>query len=147
MSALPVAYVDIRFSAHATEDVNKVVLAVRNLLPTEEDEELEFNQTVVEGHYGNPITFFEKRIEDATLIKRLIDNLASNLSSLDKEELTRDIDRCVEKGNLYIRLDKQAAFLGIVKLVNSDPIRVRIRFRKSKLEDVIEICKEFGLIT
>ncbi|MFA5365435.1 MAG: RNA-binding domain-containing protein [Candidatus Bathyarchaeia archaeon] len=144
---LPVAYVDIRFSAHATEDVNKVVAAVRNILPTEEDEEFEYNQSVVEGHYGNPITFFEARIDDSKLISRLIENLAANLSSLDKEELTREINRCVEKGNLYIRLDKQTAFLGKLKLVTSDPIRVRIRFRKSKLEDVIQICKEFGLIT
>ena len=34
-----------------------------------------------------------------------------------------------------------------IKLVTSDPIRVRIRFRKNKTEDVAEICRELGVLT
>ena len=59
----------------------------------------------------------------------------------------REIHRCVEKGSLYLRLDKQAALQSKIKLVTSDPIRIRIRFRKSKIEDVIKICREIGMIT
>jgi len=57
------------------------------------------------------------------------------------------MNRCVEKGSLYIRLDKQAALQGKIKLVTSDPIHMRIRFRKSKIEDVIQICREIGMVT
>jgi len=144
---LPVAYVDIRFCAHATEDVDKVVMAVQNVLPSDHIEDITFNRSNLEGHYGNPITFFHARIKDKETVRALVENLSANLSSLDKEELGRTMNRCVEKGSLYIRLDKQAALQGKIKLVTSDPIHMRIRFRKSKIEDVIQICREIGMVT
>lgn len=147
MSQLPIAYVDIRFCAHATEDPDKVMKAVYNIFPAEQSEELTFNKSSLEGHYGNPITFFETRIKDKETIKALVENLSANLSSLDKDELGRELHRCVEKGSLYLRLDKQAALQGKIKLVTSDPIRIRIRFRKNQLEDVTEICREIGMLT
>ena len=147
MSQPSIAYVDIRFFAHATEDLDKVVKAVQNILPSDHVEDITFNRSKLEGHYGNPITIFETRIKDKEMIRALVENLSANLSSLDKEELDREIRRCVEKGNLYIRLDKQAAFQGKIKLVTSDPIRIRIRFRKSKIEDIIEVCREIGMLT
>jgi RNA binding exosome subunit len=146
LSQLPVAYVDVRFCAHSTEDVDKVVMAVQNILPSDHIEDISFKRSNLEGHYGNPITFFETRIKDKETARALVENLSSNLSSLDKEELGRTINRCVEKGSLYIRLDKQAALKGKIKLVTSDPIHIRIRFRKSRIEDVIEICREIGMI-
>jgi len=139
--------VDIRFCAHATEDVDKVVEAVHNILPSDKLEDITFNRSCVEGHYGNPITFFETRIKDKETVRALVENLSVTLSSLDKEELGRTINRCVEKGSIYIRLDKQAALQGKIKFVTSDPIRIRIRFKKSKLEDVTEICREIGMLT
>ena len=147
MSQLPVAYVDVRFCAHATEDLDKVMEAVQNVLPSDHIEDITFNRSNLEGHYGNPITFFETRIKDKETVRALVEKISANLSSLDKEELGRTINRCVEKGSLYIRLDKQAALQGKIKLVTSDPIRIRIRFQKSKIEDVIEICREIGMIT
>ena len=144
---LPIAYVDIRFCAHATEDQDKVMKAVYNIFPADQSEELTFNTSSLEGHYGNPITFFETRIKNKETIRALVENLSANLSSLDKDELGRELHRCVEKGSLYLRLDKQAALQGKIKLVTSDPIRMRIRFRKNKLEDVTEICREIGMLT
>jgi RNA binding exosome subunit len=144
---LPIAYVDIRFCAHATEDPDKVMKAVYNIFPSDKTEEITFNKSSLEGHYGNPITFFETRIKDKETVRALVENLSANLGSLDKEELSRELNRCVEKGSLYLRLDKQAALQGKIKLVTSDPIRIRIRFRKNKLEDVTEICREIGMLT
>jgi len=144
---LPVAYVDVRFCAHATEDVDKVMEAVQNVLPSEHMEDISFKRSNLEGHYGNPITFFDARIKHKETVRALVENLSANLSSLDKDELGRTINRCVEKGSLYIRLDKQAALQGKIKFATSDPIRIRIRFRKNKTEDVIKICREIGMIT
>ena len=121
--------------------------AVQNILPSDHIEDISFKRSNLEGHYGNPITFFETRIKDKETVRALVENLSSNLSSLDKEELGRTMNRCVEKGSLYIRLDKQAALQGKIKLVTSDPIHIRIRFKKSKIEDVIKICREIGMIT
>ena len=146
MSQLPVAYVDVRFCAHATEDLDKVVEAVQNVLPSDHTEEVTFERSDLEGHYGNPITFFDARIKNKETVKAVVENIATNLSQVDKEELDRTIDRYVEKGSLFIRLDKQAAFRGKTKFATSDPIRVRIRFRKNRTEDVIQICREIGIL-
>jgi RNA binding exosome subunit len=147
LSQLPVAYVDVRFCAHATEDVDKVMEAVQNVLPSDNIEDITFKRSNLEGHYGNPIIFFDTRIKHKETVRALVENLSANLSSLDKEELDRTINRCVEKGSLYIRLDKQAALKDKIKFATSDPIRIRIRFRKNKTEDVIQICREIGMIT
>jgi RNA binding exosome subunit len=146
LSQLPIAYVDIRFCAHATEDLDKVMKAVYNIFPSDQTEEIAFNKSSLQGHYGNPITFFETRIKDKVTVRALVENLSNTLSSLDKEELGRELHRFVEKGSLYLRLDKQAALQGKIKFVTSDPIRIRIRFIKSKLEDVTEICRKIGMI-
>ena len=148
LSQLPVAYVDVRFCVHATEDVDKVMKAIQTVLPIEnEEDEITFNENATEGHYGNPITFFETRIKNKKVINAIIDNLSDKLGSLDKTQLSETLDRCFEKGSLFLRLDKQAAMQGKIKLVNSDPIRIRIRFRKSKLDDVIQVCKEIGMLS
>lgn len=147
MPQFPVAYVDVRFCAHATENVEKVMTAVQNVLAIEnEEDEIAFNKNSLEGHYGNPITFFDARIKDKTDIKALVENLSKNLGSFDKTELASTLERCFEKGSLYLRVDKQAAFQGKIKLVKSDPIRIRLRFRKTKLEDVTQVCKEIGML-
>lgn len=146
MSQLPIAYVDIRFCAHATEDINKVVKAVQNTVPNDHVKDIEFKGSILEGHYGNPITFFETRIKEKEIVKAIVENISANLNLFEKEQLGKEIHRFVEKGNLYIRLDKQAAFQGKIKLATSDPIRMRVRFRKKKLDDIIETCQKIGIL-
>ena len=144
---MPVAYVDVRFCVHATEDEDKVLAAFENVLPIEiEEDKIAFTKSTIEGHYGNPITFFEARIKKQKAIKALVENLSAKLGSLNKSELASTLERCFEKGSLFLRIDKQAAFEGKIRLVTSDPIRIRIRFRQSKLDTVTQVCKEIGLL-
>ncbi len=147
MSQLPIANIHIRFCAHATEDLDKVVTAVQNVLPNDYIEDITFSRINLEGHYGNPITFFETKIKKKEIVLALVENLSANLSSLDKEELGREVHKHVDDGSLYLRLDKQAALQNKIKLVTSDPIRIRIRFHKSMIEDIIEVCREIGMIS
>jgi len=146
LSPTPIAYIDIRVFVHATEDLNKVVQAVQRILPADHVDSIVFKRNNLRGHYGNPITLFETRIKREEIIKPLIEKLSTNLSGLDKEALLREIELHLEKGSLYIRLDKQAALQGEFKLCTADPIRVRIRFRKDKLEGIVKVCREIGLL-
>lgn len=143
---MPIAYIDIRFFVHATEDLDKVVEAVQRVIPSDYMDDIVFKKANLKGHYGNPITLFQTRIKKKEIIKAFVENLSSRLDNLDKEMLRREIDLHVEKGSLYVRLDKQAALQGELKLCTADPIRVRIRFRKSKLEDVVQVCRELGIL-
>jgi len=143
---MPIAYVDISYFAHATEDENKVIEAARHLLPTTEVEKIIFKKNSLRGHHGNPITLFESRIKEKEIVGTVVRNLSSCLSPLDKERLLKEVGLHLENGNLYLRFDKQAAFLGQLKLGISDPIRVRLRFKKSRLEDIVQICREIGML-
>lgn len=146
MSQVPITYIDIRFFNHATEDPNKVTAAVHNVLPTNHVDDITFSRRNLRGHFGNPITLFEARIGDKKIIKAFVENLSARLSEFDKETLRKEIDRHVEKGSLYVRLDKQAALHGELKTCTADPIRVRLRFKKANIQEIIKICQELNLL-
>jgi len=144
--ALSISEVGISCFAHATEDEGKVLEALRHMLPQAQTDMISFVKTKACGHYGNPIVMFEARIKEKDVVGAVVENLALNLSPLDKETLINEIGKHVEKGSFYLRLDKQAAFEGETRLASADPIRVRLRFKKSRLEDIIEICREIGML-
>jgi RNA binding exosome subunit len=146
LSGVPIAYADVSSFAHATEDEIKVIEATRKVLPATHLEDVFFNRRCLQGHHGNPIVFFEARITEKEVLKIFVENLASNLCVLDKETLLKEVSSHVDKGKLYLRFDKQAAFQGTLKLGVADPIHVRLRFNKNKLEDVVNICKKIGLL-
>jgi hypothetical protein len=145
-SKSPIAYIDIRTFAHATEDTEKVLTALHNTLPPETIQTVNFQKTNLTGHHGNPITLIETRIKDKNTAQAAFQKLATSLSIIDKEQLNSEIKQHLEKGNLYLRLDKQNAYLGQIKLCQTDPIRLRIHFKKHAPQEVIEICQKYGLL-
>lgn len=145
-SKIPIGYIDIRIFAHATEDADKVLTAARNILPSESIDTVLFKRINLTGHHGNPIILLEARIKDRSIAKAFFEKLSLGLSILDKESLSSEIIQRLEKGNLYVRLDKQSAYLNKLKLSSADPIHLRIHFKKHSQEEIIDICKKFGLI-
>lgn len=145
-SPIPISYVDVRVFAHATEDLDKVQTAARNTLPQESVDTVTFKKTALTGHHGNPITLFEARIKNKKVARAFLEKLASGLSIMDKEALNSEIAQHLESGNLYIRLDKQSAYLGEFRLGSTDPIHLRMHFRKPSTEEVIDTCRKFGLL-
>ncbi len=145
-SKTPIAYIDIRTSAHATEDTDKVQKAIQNTLPPDLIDTVAFQETNLTGHHGNPITLIQTRIKDKQATQKTFEKLSTSLSIMDKELLNNEIRQHLEKGNLYLRLDKQNAYLNQLKLGQADPIHLRIHFKKHAPEEVIEICRKFGLL-
>jgi hypothetical protein len=142
----PVAYIDVRTLAHATEDEDKVQEAMLNTLPGQQAHTIVFRKSSLTGHHGNPIVLLETRIKDKGAAEEALQKLASGLSIMDKKLLGSEIERHLEKGNLYIRLDKQSAYMNQIKLSNIDPIHVKVHFKKSDTEQVVRICRDSGLI-
>ncbi len=145
-SKVPIDYVDLRIFAHATEDSDKVLASVRNLIPSESVDRVAFTKTALTGHHGNTITLLETRIKEKKTAQQFMEKLSSSLSIMDKESLNSEIDQHLEKGNLYLRLDKQSAYLNELKLGSTDPIHLRIHFKKHRQEEVMEICRKLGLL-
>ena len=123
--------IDIRFSSaeinivvHATENENKILHSLYDVLSIPAEK---FSCSVSEGHWGNKILTLTATI-DSQGAKDLILKIMSLLNSLDRYHLSNFFDKYVdEKGNLYIRLDKQRICKGRISLSESDSIRIRFR--------------------
>ena len=150
MEKLPqAASAELSVISHATEDVEKVCQAARNILPAELRGKITFKRTSLTGHHGNPITGLKAALIDWNMTERFIKDLVLRLSSLDKTLLSDNLDQCIDHdGNLYLRFDKQAAYRGEIRLRQDDPIRMKLKFhrKRCKTESVRRICKEMGLI-
>ncbi len=145
-SKLPIAYVDIRVFAHATEDPQKVQTAVRNLMPDELAQTILFELSILTGHHGNPITLVTAQLTERKLLPKMLEKIGAGLNSLDKEQLCTNLKLHLEKGNLYLRFDKQAAFLGQLRFTQIDPIHVKIHFKNRTPEQIAELCKSAGML-
>jgi RNA-binding protein len=123
-SSVKFSAAEIYLVLHATEDGSKVLQAIEDvvLVPTNR-----FASSSSEGHYKNKI-FLQKAILSSQEAGSLAKKVFSLLNSADREHLSRFLrDYSDEKGNLYIRLDKQRMCLGRVTLSEADAIRIRFK--------------------
>ena len=142
----PIGYIDVRVFAHATEDSEKVLVAVRNLLPLELNESVVFQKTQLTGHHGNPIILFETKLDGKQALPSILQKIGSGLTSLDKEQLDSNIKKHLEKRNLFLRFDKQSAFQGEVRFSQNDPIHFKIHFKNKTFEEITAICRDAGML-
>ena len=130
------AAAEVNLVLHATEDESKVLKAIEEILLVPSTR---FLRSSSEGHYKNKIVLQKALLsskEAAMLAKRVI----SLLNSTDREHLSRLVnDYADEKGNLYIRLDKQRICQGRVLLSETDAIRIRFKpIRRFKPSDSVQ---------
>ena len=140
---------DVASFIHATEDPDKVIAACRNVLPADYADEITFDRRDLLGHYRNPITLLRARIKQRQVLEAFIDNLAGRLSDGEKRLLSADVSRRIDdRGALYLRLDKQEAFQGQMKLGNMNPIRITLKLfrRRKSLEETIAFYCSLGLL-
>jgi RNA binding exosome subunit len=142
----PIGYIDVRVFAHATEDPEKVLAAVRNILPEELSENAVFQKTSLTGHHGNPIILFRNKLTDKQALPTVLQKIGAGLTALDKETLERDMKLHLEKGNLYLRFDKQSAYQSEVRFSQNDPIHFKIHFKNKTAKEIVEICRNAGLL-
>ncbi|HEU0143801.1 MAG TPA: RNA-binding domain-containing protein [Nitrososphaera sp.] len=115
---------EINLVLHATEDEDRVLKAIEDVLQVQSKR---FSSSYSEGHFKNRIVL-QKAILSSHEAGSLARRVVSLLNSTDREHLSRLIhEYSDEKGNLYIRLDKQRICQGRVSLSESDAIRIRFK--------------------
>ncbi len=147
LSLMSIAYIDVRFFVHATEDPDKAVKAIQNILPAQYVDDIVFEMHSLQGHYGNPILLFETRIKKSEVTMAFGKDLLSHLEESYRGTTHDELGVPMENGNVYLRRDKQAAFEGELERCNADPIRLRIRFKKGKTKDFVRTYQELGKAT
>jgi len=134
--------VEVSAFSHATEDEDKVEKAMKNLLP-EENRDLWLTRKTLKGYHGDPITIVTGKIRTNKGATGVLRRVVQELSSLDQQRLLDELEeRLDEGGNLYIRLDKQNAYLGKVRLLETDPVKMKFRLRIPHGKDRAEYVRE-----
>lgn len=127
---------------HATEDLDKVVEAVMNVLPTRARRRLRLKVKELKGHYGNPIKLLRARTRDASLASAVLRHVIASLPNPERAEVITNLERRLSGGFLFLRLDKQRAFLGEVRLCEVDPIWMKFSLVSSKPDEVRKALEE-----
>ena len=121
----PIRSLEVTYHLHATEDPEKVALAVAATMTagaaSQEDE--------MEGHYGNTITAVRIHLVGDEAWKAF-ERILTRLTPERKEHLVHNLNSYVDEHSvLYLRFDKQGLFKGSLALDSPDPVRVKVRPR------------------
>jgi len=131
--------VNLRVFCHATEERSKVKQALEFLLPGGT-----LTESQTEGHHGNPIVIYEMKTGKRSDANKFWKGIRESVS---REELVDGIEARIDKDCvLYLRLDKQKAYLGKTEMVkHEDVIAVssKIESHPKKRETAIKNALEF----
>src|SRR5256885_1020497 len=126
MAKLPIHWIEVRTYSHATEDEGRVEAALAFALP-----EGESVREVLEGHFGNALVRFTRRIKDGKSIRAIWERWSTaGLPQSSESDVEAGVD---EAGALHFRLNKQAGFLERWALAkDSDAIDVKSAGRRPR---------------
>jgi len=136
MPRVPFHYIDLRTFCYATEDEKRVEDTLRTFLP----EEFDLDRVENAGHHGDRIVVLSARVETADEMRVVLDRLAE-LDAIDRvlEELE---DRVDDNCSFFLRLDKQAAFNGLVRLGEGITLRAKVEAYPAKHEKAVANARE-----
>jgi len=114
--------IEVSTIAHATEDINKVKKALLNIIDPELKKHAKIKTTTVKGYYGNPITLL-KLILRGNKASKAFSYILSKLDPMEKKLLSLSLEERLDRtNNLYIRLSKQDAYLGRLRIFEGDDV-------------------------
>jgi len=128
-------YIHLRTIAQATEDPEKVRSALKLLLPPPgqlaKKDSITVHETVTTGYHGNSIIVMEAELKQNKDCQYVIDRIREHLGPAGISRLVAELPQRVDYDcNLYIRFNKQEAYLGkLMTTTKSDSILVRIKIK------------------
>jgi len=138
--------------AHATEDQDKVKIAMWALCPQQEFHS-KIDEKRLKGHYGNEIHLLTMIIPPRKT-QTFTEFLWRRLSSLDQQSILDAIERHLDERNvLHLRLSKQDGFSGRFRVADDDIIKVELAFRTSSAppqnasDEIRELLKQLDHVS
>ncbi|MFC7007532.1 RNA-binding protein [Halalkalicoccus salilacus] len=136
MASVPFHYVDLRAFCYATEDEKRVDDALRTYLP----EEFPIEREETEGYHGDRILVLSARVENADDVRHVLSQLRES-ADFGRIEAELD-DRVTENCELFLSLDKQAAFHDEVALGEGITFRAKVEAYPAKKATAVENVRE-----
>ena len=107
---------------HATEDISKFLKSFEEIFELKK-EEFTVNQTT--GHFENPITMLNAKIEK-NQAQKFVEKLVESLSNHQIKEVIEEIEERTVDSRFHIRLDKQEFIKGNLVFKEKNAIKVKI---------------------
>ena len=120
---------------HATEDISKFLKSFEEIFELKEGD-FTVNQTT--GHFENPITILNAKIEK-NQAQKFVEKLVESLSNDQIRELIGEIEERTVDSRFHIRLDKQEFIKGNLILKEKDAIKVKIHTPIYNKKDTVKI--------
>ena len=136
MPSVPFHYVDLRTFCYATEDEKRVEQALRAFLP----EEYEVERVTNTGFHGDRIVVLSARVDNADDVRHVLSRL-TDLPEIDAV-IDQLEDRVDDNNSLFLRLDKQAAFRGELRLGAGLTLRAKVEAYPAKREKAVANARE-----
>lgn len=120
---------------HATEDISKFLKSFEEIFELKEGD-FTVNQTT--GHFENPITVLNAKIEK-NQAQKFVEKLVRSLSNDQIKELVKEIEERTVDSRFHIRLDKQEFIKGNLMFKEKDAIKVKIHTPIYNKKDTVKI--------
>ncbi|ASJ08659.1 hypothetical protein A3L11_05225 [Thermococcus siculi] len=148
MAQLKAHHVRLTTFIQATEDEDKVLEAIATFIPEEIDEDdVLFDIDETTGFFGNPIKVVNAEIKRSKAVRAFLKYFKELLSEEDRRYLLEHLNEKVdEEGTLYVRFNKQKAYLGEVEIdEGADVIQIRIKVKAFPMrkEAVVKAVREW----
>jgi RNA binding exosome subunit len=135
--------ISYRVFVYGTENEEKVREAIKTLFPNSHPQ-----TETIEGYFKNPVLILHDKLSKKRETKEFI-KILQNLDSSTKKRVLNELNNKMDdKGNLFLRFDKQRAYQGDLKIIeHGDAVHVKIKIAAypAKKEKAMELAKEiFG---
>jgi len=120
---------------HATEEITKFLKSFEEMFELKEGD-FTVNQTT--GHFENPITILNAKIEK-NQAQKFVEKLVGSLSNDQIKELIEEIEERTVDSRFHIRLDKQEFIKGNLMFKEKDAIKVKIHTPIYNKKDTVKI--------
>lgn len=141
---------DFSFSVHSTENFDKNMIAIANLIPDEIIKDTKITVEELEGGYDNPIQYVFIKIRKPNEIEKIIENLARKLTQEQKNQLNNEFEKRFDFDGktFFLRIEKEAIFKNKLDIATSDNvIKIAIKMVSYiKNVDFKEFLKEKGIL-
>ena len=132
--------ISYRAFVYGTENGEKVLNSIKTLFPNSSPQ-----CEATEGYFKNHVLILNNKIDKKKEIKDFVEVLSTLTVPARKRILNRLEDKMDDYGNLYLRFDKQRAYLGDLKVVehgDSIHLKIKIAAYPAKKKVAIDIAKK-----